>query len=157
MHDISNIHNLRLLESIYKDDLNAYEKICDAYNSESLMIILSNCDNVAYFFDEFEENQEKITQMLHSRDFSIMFWRRFSLRYTEYDRHFYFKIYTKLNDTKKLLSEINNEIVLGVYKKFSPRNYKKRTEHFFETINKIKQLPSADQDIIWELIFSHDL
>ena len=156
LNDISAIHNMRLLEAIYKDDSKAYEEISEAYNSESLMVILTNCDNVAYFFDEFPDEQEKLSQTLHSKEFSTMIRRRFSFWHIEYDRHFYFKIFTKLHDTKTLLNEISNEVILSVYKKFSPRNYKKRTEHFRETLNKINGMPLEDQDIIWELISSND-
>lgn len=156
LHDISNIHNMRLLETIYKDDSKAHEEICTAYNSEALMVILSNCDNVAYFFDEFEDDQEKLSATLHSKEFSKMIRRRFAFWDIEYDRHFYFKIFTKRYDTKELLNTISDETALSIYKKFSPRNYKKRTEHFRKTLNKISQMPSKDQDIIWELISSND-
>lgn len=156
LHDIMDIHNLRLLETIYKDDLNAYEKIAIAYNNEALMVILTNCDNVAYFFDEFTDDQEKLSKTLHSKEFSMMVRRRFSFWQIGHDRHFYFKIFTKIYDTKTILSEISDETVLSVYKIFSKRNYKKRTEHFRETLNKINQMPPNDNDVIWELISSND-
>jgi hypothetical protein len=120
------------------------------------MVILTNCDNVAYFFDEFLGEQEQLSKTLHSKELSAMIRRRFSFMHIEYDRHFYFKIFTKLHDPQKLLNELSNDVILSVYKKFSPRNYKKRTEHFRETLNKINRMPLEDQNIIWELISSND-
>lgn len=156
LNNISRIRNMRLLEAIYKDDTKAYEKICNSYNSEAMVVVLSNFDNVAYFFDEFQDNQEELSKTLHSKDFSRMIRRRFAIWQVEYDKHFYFKIFTRIYDTKELLNTLSKDVVLSVYKKFSPRNYKKRTEHFFDTLNKINAMPPEDQEIIWELITSND-
>lgn len=156
LKNISRIRNMRVLEGIYKDDQKAYETICNSYHSESMEVVLSNFDNVAYFFDEFQDNQEALSKTLHSKDFSRMIRRRFAIWQVEYDKHFYFKIFTRLYDIKQLLNTIHKDVVLSLYKKFSPRNYKKRTEHFFDTLNKVNAMPSEDQDVIWELIASND-
>lgn len=156
LNNISKIRNMRLVEAFYNDDEKALEKICDSYNSEAMVVVLSNFDNVAYFFDEFQDNQEALSKTLHSKEFTKMIRRRFAMWQIEYDKHFYFKIFTRIYNIKELLNTLSKDVVLSVYKEFSPRNYKKRTEHFFDTLNKINAMPSKDQEIIWELITSND-
>ncbi len=155
LRDISYIHNLRLLDSIFKNDLEACNRISDAYKDEALMIILNNCENFAYFFDEFSNEQDKLLKELHPKDFSVMIRRRFAFRHIDDDNYFYYKFFIKLYNTESLLNKISSETVLSVYKKFSKNNYKKRAENFQNALVKINQMPSAYQDTIWKLIASN--
>lgn len=157
LRDISVIHNMRLLESIYKDDQQAYEALSEAYCCEAMMVLLQNFDRVSYFFSEFADDKGKeLSRALSSKDFSMMVKRRFSFDHTQNDKHFYFKIFIKLHDPRILLSEISDETVLGVYRKLSRRNYRKKTAHFRTVLGRILNMPPEDQKAIIELIASMD-
>lgn len=151
----NHIHNLRLISTIYDNDTEVYQKICDAYKDECLMYLFDSCENTIAMNEEY------------SREYGVNLWDQILdkkvrqqnrihiiYRYTEVGSAFYVPILSKAWDCKKVVLETQDDTLLKVYKKFSPRNYRKRSARTRAAIEKFRNFSEQDQQQLIKLMLT---
>lgn len=125
------IHNLRLIPDYFQNDSELSKKLFEAYNDECLMLVLSNYDKVCDSIDEFEKDfNDDLFDETNKGYFKFKFNMRrkiFSGFFDDYHL-FLINIILLINNCQETLLSVSDERMLTLYKKFSPRNYRKRTE-----------------------------
>lgn len=157
--NIDLIHNLRLIPNIFENDVNSCAIISDAYLDRCMMTILENCDIIFEGANRYErEFGESWTKELDFIKVKSVGERKMYIdTKLNADGSFYLNVFAKNYSCKDLLMNITDETLLDLYRKFSHRNYKKRTARSRENINKFKSLTNEQQDFLAKRFLSTDV
>lgn len=156
LNNMDRIHNLKLVATIYENDVEAYRKICNSYESEGKRDLFESCDGLFKLAEEFEkENKLSFFEYALAPQKSLAIRRRFAYHYVDLDEKFYMLILAKVWDCKKILLETDDEGIAGTLKKFYPRNYKKRVVNTRTAIEKLRQFSEEKQDEIVRFMLSY--
>ena len=154
LKNIDYIHNLRLLPAIYDNDVESCKEICDAYEDECLFYIFNKLDSIFIMGEEFsEEHEENFFDYLFGDKQSSSGRRQIAYRGLNLDENFYINISYGFLDWRETILKTNDETLLRIYKKFSRRNYKKRTAQTIRFINEYKNFSDKDQRTLTRMIF----
>lgn len=148
---IENIHNLKLIATIYESDDEANQKICECYNDDGILYLLENCDRLFAFAQEYEkETNEKFFERLFDKRETFMFRRRFVYHYVDEDEIFYMPILSRALDFKKILLALDDEALMRLIKKICPRDYKRRAAQTKESLEKFRAFSNQEQEKVIE-------
>lgn len=149
------IHNLKLVATIYDNDAAAYQKICDCYNDEGLAYLFDSCDWFSAMAEKYEkETKESFFECCLDKNQEFRFRRRFIYHYADEDETFYMSVFSKVWNFSKILLEISDETLLGILKKFHPRDYKKRAMRVRAAVEKLRKFSSEDQEKLLTMMVS---
>lgn len=152
--DIDKFQNLRLLSSIYTNDKLANIKISEVYEDISLFVILNNCDKLFDIIDDYLKGNDKISYNDLIKE-SFFIRRRLEFRNADKDKNFFLPIYSKVKNNSQFLNELTEDKILNVYKKYSHRNYKKRTSYTLKVLDKYKSFSKKKQQKIIDFIINN--
>lgn len=154
---LDKIHNLKLTPSIFEGNEEAYRKICEAYNDECLMIIFSNCDRIFRIADDYKkDHKEDFFEKMSSAKNGWRGQRRFIYKGHDDDNNFLMSVFSHMQNCKEILLNVSDDTIMSIYKKFSYRNYKKRTAQTRVTLTRFAKLPQEQQDKVADFIVSND-
>lgn len=158
LNNLNKIHNLRLIPSIFDGNKDCYTKICEVYDKECLWNILSNLDKIFRIADEYEKEQiADFFEKISSVQLGLKGQRKFIYKgHDDNDNNFLVNVFSRVNNCKEILFNISDDIIMSIYRKFSPRNYKKRTEKTRAILRRFAELSQEKQDKIIDLIVSDD-
>lgn len=149
------IHNLKVVASIYENDATAYQKICDCYNDEGLGYLFDSCDRLFAMAEKYEkETKESFFALCLDKNQEFRYRRRFVYHYSDEDEMFYMSVFSRVWDYSKILLEASDETLLNIFKKFHPRDYKKRASRVRTAIEKYRKFPSEDQEKLIPIMVS---
>lgn len=149
------IHNLKLISVIYENDISAYQKICDSYIDEYLLFLFDNCGKVFKMSKRYhEETNENFFEKALDMNQSFSFKRRFIYRNIDLEKYFYVPIMANILDPEKVFLETTVESVTNIFKKFYPRNYKKRVCNAMTLLNLYRDFSDEDKIKLVKLILS---
>lgn len=153
LSDIHFIHNLRVIATVYENDGMAYQKICECYHDEGLLYLFDNCDNIFSLVNKYEKNMDE-SDLLSSRVGANQkrYIRHLIFPSQNEDEFFYMSVFSKVWDFKKILLETSEEVLLNLFKKQHPRNYKKKTKRVRAEIEQIRGLPVQKQEELINII-----
>lgn len=154
LKNIDCIHNLRLLSTIYDNDVEFCKEICDAYEDESLMFLFDGCDRLFKMAETYSKEQnEDFFQNLLSDNQSKFLRRQLVFRAVDRNEKFFITMYFKMYDCKEILLQATEEILLRIYKKYSHKNYKKKTAHTISSLEVYRKFSEREQVKLARIIF----
>lgn len=157
LNHMSKIHNLKLIPTIFDGNEDAFAKICEYYNEECLMMIFSNCDRIFRMADEYKkDHNEDFFEQIISGKRGARVQRRISYKSHDDDNSFLMNVFSRQQNCKEILLTVADDTIMSIYKKFSHRNYKKRTTQTRTTLTRFSMLSEEQQNKIAELIVSSD-
>lgn len=158
LNHLSKIHNLRLIPNIFEESEEACQKICNAYYDECLMIIFVNCERIFRIADDYmKDRSEDFFEKMCSGKIARMLQRRIVYKGHDDDNNFLMDVFSRVQNCREILLNIPDEVIMTIYKKFSPRNYKKRTAITRATITRFSSLSKDQQEKILDFIVMSDI
>ena len=153
---LDKIHNLKLTQNFFEGNKEACRKICEAYNDESLMIIFNNCDRIFQLVDVYKKNHKEDFFEKISSDMNEWSGQRRFVYKGHDDNNFILSVFSHVQNCKEVLLNTSDDTIMLIYKKFSHRNYKKRTEQTRKNLTRFSKLSQEKQDKVVDFIVSND-
>ena len=121
------------------------------------MMIFSNCDRIFRMADEYKkDHNEDFFEQIISGKRGARVQRRIIYKSHDDDNSFLMNVFSRKQNCKEILLTVADDTIMSIYKKFSHRNYKKRTTQTRATLTRFAMLSEEQQNKITELIVSSD-
>ena len=146
LKNLEKLQNLHLIIDIFRGANPYSDKICDAYEEESLLSILKNCVTVFSVIDEYpnREGEKVLDKELSYRE--ILPENRRTIFHRKDDWYsFYVRMYVNTKDCHAILSSIDDDTIISVHKQFRPNNYKRAARNAIEAVNRYRKLSPSRQ------------
>lgn len=155
LKNMDNIHNLRLVASIYENDTNSCNAIYNSYYDEYLFFLFDNCDKI---FRKAEQHLKVTGEdffesvLFKNNSFSI---KRYLLhQQIDIDKFFYIPIISKMADANKIFLDATEDFVKMILNKRYHYNRGKKVSNVMSLLERYKSFSKEEQTKFIQLIQS---
>lgn len=152
-----NIHNLKLLRSIYENDDEAYNALCEVYWQDGALFLFSGCCKIAFAAKKYDEElRERFFSMEARTVRNAMQRRNLSSRSINLDHYFYLPVFTKCVDCAQLLDSADAAMLRTVFQAANPKTASRKAVEAAEALELYRSLPKKAQEQFIQLVLSYD-